>query len=627
MFDPVQMSWLPSPGEGFRDRVKAVSGAQKDAGQTVADLATHNLTERETLVLSRRLAKLRAEAVDLSPLANFNLSVLSNCTVDLILDALPVAGARHHLNLSAQSGEFGQVLQEAMDPNSAIFAQTPDAILLMLDHRWYGRAGLQIDVDGFVARAMEKLTLVLDALEQSSAGKIQLILQTIAAPPGQVFGSFDRSVGGTMRDIDALNSAIVALGQERGCALLDVATLAETVGTGRFHDPVAYSLYKLPFAPEIAPLFCDWIARLLAAARGKSRKCLVLDLDNTLWGGAIGDEGLEGIILGQGSAVGEAFVAIQSFAKALKERGIILAVCSKNTDAVARRAFQEHPEMILKEDDIAVFQANWHDKASNIEAIASALNIGVDALVFLDDNPVERATVRQALPMVAVPEVGHEPADYLATLGAAGYFEALSFSDEDALRAQSYASNARRLEVKATARDLGDYLASLEMKIAFRDFNKIDRPRLVQLINKTNQFNLTTRRYTEAAVIEMETSDTVQGRYCRLKDRFGDFGIIGITITRTTAPEQWDIDTWLMSCRVLGREVEAAMLHDLVTRARAQGITTLRASFAPTQKNAMVANLYDRLGFERTSGAAGEAAEFQLDVATFAGPVPSMTIT
>lgn len=627
MFDPIQMPWLPAPETSFRNSVKALKAEMPDVGQKIVDLATHRLTNRDALLLSKKLSKLQKSTTKLEPLADFKLSVLSNCTADLILDVLPVAAARHHLNLTTNLGEFGQIMQDAINPDSNVFKDNPDAILLMLDHRWYDRETFEIDKEAFVDRAMDKLVMVLDAIEQSSSGAIQIILQTIAPPAQQLFGSFDRVVGKvTMRDIDALNSAIVALSQKRGCLILDIATLGEIIGTARFHDFVSYNLYKLPFASAVAPLFCDWIARLLAAVRGKTRKCLVLDLDNTIWGGAIGDEGLEGIILGPGDAAGEAFLAIQSFASSLKNRGIILAVCSKNDEAIARSAFQMHPEMLLKEDDIAVFTANWHDKASNIKAIASALNIGTDALVFLDDNPIERALVRRTLPLVAVPEVDNDPVNYLATLGAAGYFEALTFSKEDVDRAQSYVSNVRRLELRAEFRDLGDYLTSLEMEVEFCDFRKVDRPRVVQLINKTNQFNLTNQRYTEAAITDMEVSSKFLGRSCRLKDKFGDFGIIGITIVNKIKSDHWAIDTWLMSCRVMGREVEYAMLNDLIKLARANKILTLRAHFLPTGKNTVVSEMYDRLGFERTSGPIGDAAEFLLDVTAFEMSEPHLDV-
>jgi len=367
------------------------------------------------------------------------------------------------------------------------------------------------------------------------------------------------------------------------------------------------------------------LSRILGAIRGKARKCLVLDLDNTIWGGVIGDDGLEGIRLGQGSAMGESFLSVQQCALALRERGIVLAVCSKNTDEVARRPFREHPEMLLREEHIAVFQANWLGKPENLEAIARALNIGLDALVILDDNPAERAAIRATLPMVAVPELPADPSWYAWYLTAGGYFEAVTYSAEDLGRAESYASDARRAEVMSSARDVGDYLSSLDMTIRFAPFDAKGRQRITQLINKTNQFNLTTRRYTEAEVARMEADQSVYTLQVRLEDKFGDLGMIGIVICRTGANGSaiWDIDIWLMSCRVLGRKVEDAMLAEVARAAKAAGIETLHATYIPTAKNAMVSDLYGKLGFTMTAEEENGTRRFELQVAQYeARPLP-----
>jgi FkbH-like protein len=284
----------------------------------------------------------------------------------------------------------------------------------------------------------------------------------------------------------------------------------------------------------------------------------------------------------------------------MKRRGVILAVCSKNYDEVARGPFLEHPDMALRESDIAVFQANWADKPSNLEAIAASLDIGLDALVFLDDNSAERAQVRAALPMVAVPELPADPAYYPLYLASAGYFEAVAYSQEDAARADSYLSNARRAEVKQQVRDLGEYLRALDMTLDVRAFDEPGRARIAQLINKSNQFNVTTRRYTEADVRVFEQDPAALTLQARLQDKFSDFGMIGVVIARPhdSDPEAYDIDTWLMSCRVLGRRVEEGMLEALVALVRNAGRRRLYAHYLPTEKNRMVRELFDLLGFE-----------------------------
>lgn len=294
--------------------------------------------------------------------------------------------------------------------------------------------------------------------------------------------------------------------------------------------------------------------------------------------------------------MGEAYLKVQQTALALRERGVVLAVSSKNDDNVARSAFRAHPEMLLKEQDIAVFQANWQDKASNLKAIAQALNIGLNSLVFLDDNPVERAQVREALPEVAVPELPDDPAFYAQTLLAAGYFEAVAFTDEDRKRANQYQSNAERAQALGAATDLGSYLGSLQMRAIFSSFDSVGRKRITQLINKTNQFNLTTRRYTESDVTAFEQGRSGLTLQVRLIDRFGDNGMISVVVCRTDGAD-WLIDTWLMSCRVLNRSLEQTTLNFLVSRAREAGVRALIGEYLRTERNGMVKDHYARLGF------------------------------
>ena len=336
----------------------------------------------------------------------------------------------------------------------------------------------------------------------------------------------------------------------------------------------------------------------------------------------IGDDGVDGIALGQGSAAGEAFVAIQQAALALRDRGIILAVCSKNDDDVARQPFRDHPDMVLMESDIAAFVANWGDKATNLRAIAAALNIGIDALVFLDDNPVERAQVRRELPMVAVPELPADPALYPRALLAGGWFEATAFAQEDRQRADQYRANAERAAFAGTS-DMAGYLASLDMVADFRPFDPVNRARIAQLINKSNQFNLTTRRYTEAQVAALEADPAKVTIQVRLTDRFGDNGMISVVIVDAGT---WKIDTWLMSCRVLGRRMEEVVLDQVVRAARAGGATALTGRYIPSVKNKMVADHYPRLGFALVDGEPGGETVWRLDLAAYAAPDLPMRI-
>jgi FkbH-like protein len=617
MSDPIDLPWLPTVPADFRKQIGKVELGTQNLGNVLRQLASHNLDFVQTSSFNRLLNKLRAEKADLAPLQPFCLTLLSNATVDTVCDALPTAAARHGVALKVNLPELDQIVQQALDPNSMVNTAPCDALLLALDYRWYSFDQSSPDSPGRAERAIEQLAQVLDILE--SVKKRSIILQTVSVPPLPLFGSYDRTLVGTARDVDLLNQHIVELAKQRGHYILDVAALCETIGTARYHDLVAWNLYKIPSAQNAIPLYADWLGRLLGAIAGKSRKCLVLDLDNTLWGGVIGDDGLENIKIGKGNADGEAFLSVQQFALDLKNRGIILAVSSKNEDATARAAFIKHPEMLLRENDIAVFQANWVDKASNIESIAKTLNIGLDAIVFLDDNSAERAQVRAALPEVAVPEIGQDAAHYAATLAAAGYFESVAFSNEDRSRAASYKSNFQRAEVQAKARNLGDYLQSLAMRISHSTFDPIARSRISQLINKSNQFNLTTKRYSEAEVAAVESSAAHYTQQTRLTDQFGDFGMIGVVIA-VKHQSTWDIDTWLMSCRVLGRKVEEAMFDKLVTEALKKNVGQISAQYIPTAKNMMVADHYDKLGFEQVERKQDGIVNYKFDLAKFVRP-------
>jgi FkbH-like protein len=365
--------------------------------------------------------------------------------------------------------------------------------------------------------------------------------------------------------------------------------------------------------PRATPGYGDQVARLVAAGRGRSAKCLVLDLDNTLWGGVIGDDGLEGIVLGPGSGSGEAFADLQRYAKGLSERGVILAVCSKNDEKNALEPFKRHPEMVLKRSDFACFVANWKDKAANLRSIAKALNVCLDALVFVDDNPAERALIRRELPTVAVPELPEDPALYVQTIAAAGYFEGLRVTEEDRMRGQLYQANAQRHRLKESVTDMGSYLKSLRMVMTVQPFDSLGLARVTQLINKTNQFNLTAERLTEAEVAERMRDPKRVTLQVRLTDRFGDNGIIAILIARVCGRDAM-IETWLMSCRVLGRRVEEACLNVLAERCEELGATRLIGIHRPTEKNGMVREMYPALGFEPLDETEGGTTRWALDL-------------
>jgi FkbH-like protein len=611
-----ELAWLPNVNAQFGADLKKLSGTEESVGKDLQRLATHALDLNGLIKLAKAAARLRTERGSLSPLVPFRLAVLSNGTIDFIMPALVGSALRHGIDLEIIRPSYDQVAQEALNPNSHVNQSKPDAVLLALDYRALPLK-LAIGSSEAAEAAVEGALGYLQTLCQgiSSISNAVCIVQSFAPPAEVLFGSLDAGAPGTIKNmLGRLNQELFRFARSSGHVVLDIAGLAETVGLGNWHDPKLWNMAKLPFADEYVPLYADHVARVVAAIRGKSRKALVLDLDNTLWGGVIGDDGLEGIKIAQGDAAGEAHLAVQRLALDLRRRGILLAVSSKNTVEVARTPFLQHPEMLLKLDHIAVFQANWDDKATNIQAIAEELDLGLDALVFLDDNPVERGLVRQLLPQVAVPELPDEPALYARTLAAAGYFEAIAFAAEDLQRASYYQENVKRASLQKQMGGVEAYLASLDMTITFQPFDAMGRARIVQLINKSNQYNLTARRYTEPEVLAAESDPNVFTLQVRLSDTFGDNGMISVVICRPAEPSEWRIDTWLMSCRVLERRIEYMVLREVLEHARRSGIDTLVGIFIPSERNQMVAEHYAKLGFAKTRVTASGTTEWKLSV-------------
>ena len=625
------MGWLaPAPGD-FRARLRGLqkeirSDRDGDFGMRVYALANHALDENQLVSLARLAAETVRIGVPPQPFTALKLGVFGDGTLSLLAPAIAGAALRHRLMVQTHVGEFNHALVDALDPSSPVRTAGLDMALIVSDARVLGLdqpAASREAASGKVEQAFQQLRQTIEGLRPWISSAI--LVQTVAAPLEPLFGSFDRlEPGSPLSMIAAFNRRIADWAEEGSVVLVDVAHLAECVGLETWDDPGHWHASKLGFSPSLLPVYADLVARTMGAIRGLSRKCLVLDLDNTLWGGVIGDDGVGGIVLGQGSAVGEAYLAIQRMVLALRARGVVLAVCSKNEEANARAPFREHPDMLLREDHIAVFQANWTDKAANLRAIAETLNIGIDALVFLDDNPAERLQVRRELPLVAVPELPDDPALYPRTLAAAGYFEAVSFSKEDRERAEMYQTNAQRVAALGVSGDIAAYLASLDMVCTINFVDDVAKARVAQLINKSNQFNLTTRRYSESELVAATRDPDRHVAQVRLVDRFGDNGIIAVLIADKT-PDAWEIDTWLMSCRVLGRRVEEACLGHLAAAARRAGARALVGRYVPSAKNGMVRDLYPKLGFSLENERGGTTT-WRLALDSFNAPTLEMTV-
>ena len=466
------LGWLQPAPENFRTLLKELTaGEGAIQGTALMRLANHALDLNGLTQLARAVDKV-APRLDPGSLSPVKLALLSDATADYIAPAIRASALRHGVLTELYVPAYGQWTREALDPASGFAAFGADVALIAPDYRALGLGAVQIDASAAQASVAAALARVEGAMAGiARAGTQTVLLQTLAIPPDPWCGHLDRQIDGSITaQITAYNTGLAKLAAEHAAVLFDASALANMVGTSRWFDPGLWHRAKLPFALDMLPLYGEHVARLMGALRGKTRKCLVLDLDNTLWGGVIGDDGLDGIRLGQGDAAGEAHLALQNHALALKTRGIVLAVCSKNEEAAARLPFQNHPDMALREADIAVFVANWTDKATNLREIAQRLNIGTDALVFVDDNPAERARVRQMLPEVAVPELPDDPAYYVSALAQAGYFETLGLSADDAARAEQYRANASRAESMEKLGDYGAYLASLDMICDIRPF-------------------------------------------------------------------------------------------------------------------------------------------------------------
>ena len=620
---PLTMSWLPITADFRADLGDALrSPDPMDCLEKLASLAQHRLGYLETIQLDRALGRLTQQAA--SGFATVRLAVLSSSTINHLLPAIRVAGLRRRLMIDVHTGAYGQYRQDLFDTNSYLHKFAPHFVLFSITAR-DTIAGVPLlatsdEVNETIARSIEELRLLWRKARETF--KATIIQQTFLDISEPVFGSYDCLVAGAPTQVvKQLNDQLSRAAAQDNALILDMARISERDGINAWFDMGSWLHGKLEIAPEASVPFGEIVARIVAAQRGLSKKCLVFDLDNTLWGGVIGDDGLEGLVLGAGSAAGEAHIALQRYAKQLKERGIILAVCSKNDPAIAEAAFRDHPEMLLRRSDISAFLANWNDKAENLKAIASQLNIGLDSLVFVDDSPVERARIRQALPMVAVPELPRDIAHYVRCLADAGYFEAVAFTSEDRQRTQQYAANAEREAFLKASESMEEFLRGLQMSVVFGQFRAADLVRVTQLFNKTNQFNTTTRRYTSEEVANLTTAKETMTLQFRLLDKYGDNGLVSAMILQPDpkVPEVFEIDNWVMSCRVFGRQLEFEALNIAVEQARSRGIKAFRAAYIPTSKNGVISELYPSLGFSPTSETAPQNCTcWFLDLAEYA---------
>jgi FkbH-like protein len=538
-----------------------------------------------------------------TPTSPIKIAILATFTTHQLVSLMDLFLWASGIEAEIYQGDYGVLEQEVLDRTSKLHSFGPDILFIATTWRDLGpRPRFEDNREQIESLLAEEVGRWL-SLWRAANGFFgcQVIQNNFESPPWRTLSNLEmRHPSGLGQFIARVNLAL----QEAAAPYVtihDVDHLAAAAGRWAWSDERFYYHAKLPCAPEFLPEYAYSVSTLIGAHLGQAKKCLVLDVDNTLWGGVIGDDGLGGIRLGQGDAEGEAFQAFQHYVRNLAARGVILAICSKNDERIAREVFEKHPEMVLRLPDIACFVANWEDKASNLRRIARTLEIGLNSFVFVDDNPAERALVRQLVPEVAVPELPEDPAGYVQAIERQLYFQAISVGQEDLQRGAMYRANAQRQQAEQSSSNIDAFLLSLRMRARIEPVQAANIERVAQLIARSNQFNLTTRRHSAAVVREMADRSDALSLAVSLSDRFGDHGLISVLLAKRVAASEFVIDTWLMSCRVLKRGVEEHLRNFLCRTARERGVASIVGEYIPTAKNGLVRDHYAKLGFQLVS--------------------------
>lgn len=533
---------------------------------------------------------------DVSSLPALKVALIGDTATQFLATAIYGTGVDRGYNIDLYEADFNQVERQFMDPTSELYAFNADYIVVFQStHKLLSKYN-EMPVEKQHELADERLQFI-----QLITTSIQSRIIYLNSPEidDVVFGSYANKVNSSFTyQIRKLNYELMNLSMlYANLFICDIAALQNKFGRDVMFDSSVYVSTEMILSIDSLPYVASRVLDIICAALGKFKKCLILDLDNTVWGGVIGDDGLENIQIGHGLGIGKAFTEFQQWVKKMKNRGIIIAVCSKNNEEIAKEPFEKHPDMVLRLDDIAVFIANWNNKADNIRQIQSILNIGFDSMVFLDDNPFERNIVRENLPAITVPELPEDPGDYLEYLYSLNLFETISYSNADFERTKQYQVESQRVSLQKSFTNEAEFLKSLEMISEVRPFDKFNAPRVAQLSQRSNQFNLRTIRYTEADIELISNNDLYINLSFTLSDKFGENGLICVIIMEKESSETLFVNTWLMSCRVLKRGMENFTLNTMVRYAKENGFIQIVGEYIPTQKNKMVEDHYQRLGF------------------------------
>lgn len=545
------------------------------------------------------------------------IALLGDTATQLLATALVGEAASRNTALNLYEGEYNQVERQLLDTTSEVFQFDADFLVIFQSTHKLSEHHSLLPTDRQASLADDRLAFIASVCENEALANKKIICLNYPEIEDTVFGSYASKVTSSLTyQVRKLNYELMNLAQQYpNLYICDIAGLQNKLGRDMMFAPNVYVSTEMILSVDALPYVASRIMDIVCAVRGQFKKCLILDLDNTVWGGVIGDDGLEGIQLGHGLGIGKAFTEFQMWVKKLKQRGIIICVASKNNEDTAKEPFEKHPDMILKLDDIAVFQANWETKVDNIRTIQSILNISFDSMVFLDDNPFERNMVRENIPGITVPELPEDPGEYLEYLYGLNLFETASYSQADKDRTKQYQVEAKRVSLSKTFTNEADFLKSLDMVSVVSGFTKFNTPRVAQLSQRSNQFNLRTVRYTEADIAMLAADEDVIDLSFTLEDKFGDNGLIAVVIMKKQDAETLFVDTWFMSCRVLKRGMENFTLNTMVERARRAGYKYIVGEYLPTPKNKMVEGHYQGLGFQPVAGAA--TAQYVLSVSDY----------
>lgn len=553
---------------------------------------------------------------NLSGLPAINVALVGDTATQLLATAIRGMGAARGYNVHLFEADYNQVEQQFDDPQSELHHSGAEFIILFQSTHKLLEKHAMLSVTEQCKVADVRLAFIDSICNDPAFIHTKIVCMNYPEIDDTVFGSYANHVESSfIWQVRKLNYGLMQLSQRRpNLFICDIACLQNKFGRNWLFAPNVYTSTEMVLSVDSLPYVASRIMDIISAVKGQFKKCLILDLDNTLWGGVIGDDGIEGIQLGHGLGIGKAFSEFQMWIKKLRQRGIIICVASKNDEAVAKEPFEKHPDMILHLDDIAVFQANWETKVDNIRTIQGILNISYDSMVFLDDNPFERNMVRENIPGITVPELPEDPAEYLEYLYGLNLFETASYSSGDKDRTKQYQTEAKRVSLKKTFSNEADFLKSLDMRSVISGFTKFNIPRVAQLTQRSNQFNLRTQRYTEADIEALAKDPKVVDICFTLKDKFGDNGLVVVVIMKALDKETLFLDTWLMSCRVLKRGMENFTLNQIVAAAKAKGYKKIIGEYRPTQKNGMVQNLYDKLGLTLVSESSEGIRHYELDI-------------